>query len=128
MSGIRYNPFTGKLDLIGAGAGSVSPWVRSGSSVAGSGTSVVDSVDNSLFKALKYFITVFNDAELAYESFELSVLNNNGSYRETRSNRILDNRADVGFSSNNNAGTFELAVTNNETFNVQVELARLNLS
>lgn len=123
-----YNPFTGNLDDIGAGgSGAPSPWLRFGSSVTQSSTGVVDSVANTSFQALKYIISVFNEANTSYQSFEYNVLNNNGSYKETRSHR-LNAGINIRVNTNNNAGTFELQIQNNETFDVQVEIGRLVLA
>lgn len=123
---LRYNPFTGNLDLIGSGQAPV--WDKVSSSAIGSSTSVVDSIPNTDFRSLKYIVTVFNDANTAYKSFELNVLNDSGSYLETRSHRLRAGDLNMAIGTVNNAGTFELQITNNESFDVQVEIGRLVLA
>lgn len=122
-----YNPFTGNLDSIGPGGGATSPWQTIGFVAPGSSTSVVDSLANNSFQTIKYIIGFFNESLDSYKTVELSVLNNDGNYLESRSNR-LGAGLDARIVTNNNAGTFELQIQNNETFDVSVTLARLALA
>lgn len=119
----RYNAFTGTLDRVatqGAG-GNVE---KISDVVPATSSKVVDSVANSSFQSLNYTITAYNDINTQYRFFEMRVLNNSGNYLEDRSNRInagLDLRHNI----NNNSGTFELELINNEAFQANVEISRL---
>lgn len=120
---IKFNPFTGNLDLVG---GSDTTWSKLSNTIPSSSVSVVDSISNNDFESLKYIVTIFNKANSAYRSFEFSILNNNGSYKDVLSHKIKSG-ASVSVDTNNNAGTLELKITNNESFDLQVELAKLIL-
>jgi len=124
----RFNPFTGQLDKVVTGGAGSSVWDTISSSVTASSTGVVDSVANGMFQSLKYIITVFNDANTAYRTFELNVLNNNGSYKDTVSHRLQAGGLSLNVNTVNNAGTLELQITNNELYDVQVEIGRLVLA
>lgn len=123
---LRYNPFTGTLDLVGGTSANI--WEKVSSTVPALNTVAVDTLANTEFKSLKYIITTYNETNSAYRSIELSVLNNNGSYRETRSHRLQVGGLSVAIDTFNNAGTFELRITNNESYDVQVEIGRLVLN
>jgi len=125
----NYNPFTGQLDKVGTGGpGSVSPWVTVSDTVVATSTGAVDSIANASFYALKYIITIYNDANTAYRTFEYNVLNNNGSYKDTLNHNLKAGGLSVDVDSVNNAGTFELQITNNESYDVNIELAKLVLA
>jgi hypothetical protein len=117
-----YNPFTGKLDKKNK-----SLWEKLSSTVDAASTGVVDAVENGSFESLKYIVTVFNQANTAYRSFEFNVLNNNGAYKETVSHRLNGGNLSVRIDSVNNSGSCELQITNNESYEVNVELAKLVL-
>ena len=123
----QYNPLTGRLDIVGAGGSSTTIWERVSDTVSSSSTETVDSVANASFQSLKYIVTAFNDANTTYGSFEFNVLNNNGSYLDTVSHRLRSG-LNIAVNSVNNAGTFELQITNNESFDLNIELAKLVLS
>lgn len=119
----QFNPFTGNLDRVGK-----SIWEKLSNTVSATSTGVIDTVDNGSFQSLKYIVTVYNQANTAYRSFEFSVLNNNGSYKETLSNRLQSGGLNIDVDSVNNGGTYEFQITNNESYEVSVELAKLVLS
>ena len=122
--GFRYNPFTGKLDRIS----SEGLWDSLSDSVNASSTKAIDTIANTSFKSLKYIIAIFNEANNAYNTFELTVLNENGSYRESLSNKIKTSGFNLRVNTVNNAGNFELQIENNESFPATIELAKLVLS
>lgn len=122
-----YNPFTGNLDFV-CQSGADSAWDRVSSTVNSTSSLVVDSVSNALFQSIKFHVAIFNQANTSYRSFELNVLNNNGNYKETKSNKITGNGPNISISVVNNAGTLELQVTNNESYNLNVEIGRLILN
>lgn len=124
----KFNPITGTLDLVNATGGTTTQvWSRISSTVNALNASTVDSIANTSFKSLKYIVTIFNDANTSYRSFEYSVLNDNGSYKETKTHKLSASGPNVQISTFNNAGNFELIINNNEAFNVQVEIGRLVL-
>jgi len=118
----RFNPFTGKLDRVDR-----SPWVNVSDSIAATSSKTVDTFASSAFESLKYMITVFNTDNTDYKTLELSVLNNNGNYKESVSGRLRGGPLSIDVDTNNNAGTFELVITNNNTYEVEVRLSRLLL-
>jgi len=117
-----FNPFTGQLDKVGS-----SPWIEVSDSIPASSSKTVDSILNSSFESIKYLFTAFNSTNSAYESLEINVLNNGGSYKETISGKLKAGGLNIDIDTNNNSGTFELIITNNESFEVQARLARLLL-
>ena len=121
---MRFNPFTGTMDFIGDK--SPDAWSCVDDTIAASTTEVVDSVANTAFEALKYIVTVYNSANSAYESFEFNILNNGGSYKDTLTNKLRSG-LNVGVNSVNNSGTFELQITNSESFSLDIKLAKLIL-
>ena len=121
---LKFNPFTGNLDFIGDK--SQDNWSCITDTIAASSTGVVDSVANTSFEALKYIVSVYNSANSAYKTFEFNVLNNGGSYKDTLTNK-LKSGLDVSVNTVNNSGTFELQITNSESFILNVKLAKLIL-
>ena len=121
---IRFNPFTGTLDYTGGGGA----WEKASSTVTASSTGVIDTVANTAFESLKYIISIFNSANTSYRSLEISILNANGGYKETRNARLQDNGPNVAINTINNAGNLELQVVNNESYDIQVTIGKITLS
>ena len=122
--GWQYNPFTGELDKVGSTSAS-SPWDLINATALALSTTTVDSFNDNLFRAIKYHVVAYNNIESKFRTFEINILNENGTYKESISGRI----GSVNFSVEtfNNAGTFELQINNPNSYDIFFKLGRLIL-
>lgn len=116
-----YNPHTGLVEIVRR------EWDLFIETVPAGQTLAVDSVPNDCFKAIRYQIAAENVANNAYLFRQMSALNNSGNYRDSVSDR-LGSGVNLNIDFFNNAGTFELRLTNNELFDLEVSIGRLILA
>jgi hypothetical protein len=123
--GWQYNPFTGELDRVGLSAAGSSPWNLINATALASSTTTIDTVSNANFESIKYHVVSYNSVESRFKTFEINILNNNGSYRESISHKIGSFSFDVN--TVNNAGSLELQIVNPNAFEITFKLGRLIL-
>lgn len=112
-------------DVISTILGS-SLWKTVNSQVVGGNTTDVDGLPLATFRAVKYIINIFNDAESASKTMELLINNENGSLSDSifgKIGSIIDVEVDVVVSGSD----MRIRVTNNETYNLGVTIARVTL-
>lgn len=102
-------------------------WVKFSKVLNSGQANIVDSVSNDSFKSLKYICTIHNEIENKYQTFDLNILNIGGDYCHGISNKIISGSLNIKLEPFNNSGTLEIRVTNNESYSLQMELAKLTL-
>lgn len=117
----------GIINATSAPSAIASPWKVVSTNVSGLSTDNMDSVSNGDFQLLTYHVVVHSGINDFYTSFDLRVLNNGGSYKETITNKIRSGANNFQVNAINNAGTLEVQVINNNAFDVQIDFARLVL-
>lgn len=126
MSRTFIDVATGKLLLtVPSGGG----WQTSITTVgSGAGAVVVDSKPNAGFQSIDYLVTVYNVSNSAYKAFNVKILNANGAYNRSVSNRLNNSGPNISTAYVNNAGTFEFQITNNEAYDIEVSIASFVLT
>jgi len=103
------------------------PWgSRKGATIDPTSQKVVESIDLSKFKALKYFIIFFNTDNDITKEMEFTVSKNGSSVFSTVTNRIGIGM-DLAIDAQVNGSSFEMNVTNNENYNLRMSYTRLTL-
>jgi hypothetical protein len=124
--GWQYNPFTGELDRVGLSASGSNPWVLIEATAFANATTTIDTINNNDFESTLYHAVAYNKAESVFRSFDISVLNNNGSYQE--SVKGLLGFFNLSIITINNTGSFELQVNNPNAYDITLTLGRLILT
>jgi hypothetical protein len=117
----QFNPFTGNFDLVGQGV-----WSKFADAINGSSSKTIDTISISDFVSVVYKVTLYNTVEGKAKSLEITVNNSNGTLKDFISGKL---GANINFSIDAvvNSGNLELNITNNETYNLDVSIARLTL-
>lgn len=115
-----FNPLTGELDAVNP------TWSVIPNNAGASSTTILDQINISNFIVAKYIVAIRDDTNNNTVSFELTVNNNNGTLKDSISSR-LGSGINYAISADNNAGTMEINLINNETNIVTVNMARLTL-
>jgi hypothetical protein len=124
-----FNPFTINLDRVNPSSGGPSSiWDSITANISASSTGVIDTVGNGSFKSLKYIVSVFNGANNSFKTLEIDILNEGSTYKETVFGRLRSGSSDIEVTTVNNAGSMELRLTNNESFDLTVSAGRLVLN
>jgi hypothetical protein len=122
--GWRFNPFTGELDKVGAGGGSVTTPLQDFSATVPAGATVtIFSDDYTLFSGSKIYFTSRNVLNTKYKTYDVTVTRNNSDLSDMVS-RV--GKFDLTVLIQLNAGNIELVVTNNESFEATIQGYRLN--
>ena len=100
------------------------PWRKFRVTVGGSSTVNVDTIPLSTMKSVKYFISISNEANNRYKSFELNARNHNSDVRDTISNKQRTGVTNVDVEMKIDGSNAVLEFINNETFDLDVELIR----
>lgn len=111
----------GIINPVGTGA-----WLRRSSSVNGSGSAVVHTVGEDGFRVIRYVFAMYNTTEDKTKSLEFMVHKEGGTIKTTVHNRI-GKQISLGINAAINSGNLEVTITNNETFELDVEFAYLIL-
>lgn len=119
-----YNPFTLKLDKVTSSSSS-SLWDSISSTATASSTTVVDSIIDGNFKTAKYIASIFNVANNSFKTLEIDILNEGGAYKETVFSRLRSGNSDIEISTVQNAGSMDLTIVNNESFDLTFSAGRL---
>jgi hypothetical protein len=122
----KFNPLTGELDLFQRRSNdpATSIWTRFTVTASASSSSIIDQVALSGFSSLKYIVSIEDNGRVKTQ--ELLVCNDNGDIKDAVFGRL---GASINFAITSiaNAGNFELQFTNNETNNLNINIARLVL-
>lgn len=126
--GYVWNPITGELDRVGqsGGPGGSSPWSTISDTVAASSTRVVDTISLSNFNSSIYEITIYNTTQSVARTFKLVVNNANGALKDQLTNKV-GSSINYDIDAISSGGNFELTITNNESYNLSVSIAKLAL-
>lgn len=127
MSRFKFNPFTGNFDITETGVAGSSIWTKVTGTVSGSSSSVIDTVDLTSFTSIKYIISARNKPNSAAKYLELSVNYNQSSLSDSVSGKI-NNGLSMNVDANLVGGNLELDITNNETFDIDLDIAKLVLT
>lgn len=119
----KFNPFTGNFD-IDTSSGSV--WEKNTGTANASSTLIFDTIALTNFNHLEYIIN-YEDPSNNRKSVSLTVVNNNGTIKETVSRRLGAN-LDIDVETDVSGGNFELKFINNEAFDIDVSTAKLLLA
>ena len=92
--------------------------------VSGSSALVVDTVPTTDFRALKYFVSFHNITQDVAKYLEMNVVNENSSVSDSLSGK-LGSSIDVDTGAAISGSNLELTITNNETYDVTVSLAKI---
>ena len=84
-------------------------------------TKVVHQIPIAQFRSVNYILTFFNVSEIKTRSLQLTVIKESDIKWQTFGK--LGKSLDIDISPSENAGNLDLSITNNEIFNIQVELA-----
>ena len=101
-------------------------WGKVEDLVNASSTKAVDSVTFTEFTRAEYVISVYNDTEVKYRSFKMSVAKKGSGVVDSIKGRHGDN---ISFNINANivGPNVELTIQNNETYNLSVSIRKLTL-
>lgn len=121
----KFNPFTGTFDIVNNAASS-SVWETLSGTANASSTLVFDTIDLTSFNHLEYIIN-YEDPSNNRKSVSITVVNNNGTIKDTVSRRLGAN-LNIDVVTNINGGDFELQFINNEAFAIDVSTAKLLLA
>lgn len=103
-----------------------SVWQRRTTTVPASSTVVVDQVVS--YQSVSYIMTFSNSAESAYKSFSYDLVNSGGTLLDKVYNKTNGGNASLVIDAVDNAGITEIRITNNETHELGLDLARLVLN
>ncbi len=119
------NPFEGSFDAVTRPSQNL--WVRVTDSVTATNNKVIDTVSLTSFTSIKYIISARNKTNNVAKYLELSVNYNQSSLKDTVSAKI-NGGLSMNVDANSNAGNLELDITNNESFDIDLEVAKLVLA
>lgn len=100
-------------------------WKGKQTTVIASATKVVDTIALNSILSLEYVFTIYNDSEQVVRSFNYKVLNLNGSISDVLFAK-LGSAINIEVSSASNGGNLEITIKNNELYNLEVKLTRLD--
>lgn len=103
-------------------------WQRRRQDAPASSTTVIDQIVNDSFVSATYKLVFSNQAQGSFKKLDLEVVNNNGTYTTVVSGKVLVGSASLSINVTDNSGIMEISVTNAESFNLTVDLARLILN
>lgn len=101
-------------------------WGKVEDLVNASSTKVVDSITFTEFTRAEYVVSVYNDSEVKFRSFKMSVAKKGASVVDSIKGRHGDS---ISFTINANlvGPNVELTIQNNELFNLSVSIRKLAL-
>lgn len=102
-------------------------WSKRDGFIPQGSTQVVDQIANT-FKQASYILTVHNEAQNAFKRMNIDILRIGSTYQEIVYGKLNGGNASIDVDTNNNSGIMELRVTNNETHDLNLSLARVSLS
>lgn len=110
------------MAIITRSAGS--PWKKSAATIQASSSLVVTDLPGNT-RSVDLLVTAYNTTEDKVKSFHYRLAQENGSLKSTVSGRIGSLK--LAITEAFNAGDIEVTLTNNETFDIEVETASLIL-
>ena len=99
-------------------------WTKFTDVVTLSSSKVIDSIVLANFNAVKYIITLYNTAQGESRYFEMVVVNQGGTLKDSVVAK-LGSSLNYSINTTVNAGSMELTLFNNEAFNLDVSIGRL---
>lgn len=102
-------------------------WKRLKSTAIGSSTTAVDTIALAKFSTAKYVLSLYNTTEVNFRTVEMNVLNDGTVVRDTLLNKLFNKPMNIKINAELNGSNMELNIENNETFNIEVVVARLSL-
>lgn len=121
LSGGTTNIFNNITEIEG-----VAVWEKTTNFVNGSSSKTIDTVALADFKAIKYVITFYNVANSATRSFEMNIVNENGTLKDSIKSKL---GSSISYSINAviSGSDMTLQVSNNESYRIDATLAKLVL-
>ena len=102
-------------------------WVKKRPAVLpGTSSSVVETIPMTGFKSLDYIVTIWNSTEDKTKSLHLKITQDASGLKSMIRDKLGTN-IDFDLSEAIVSGNMELTLTNNETFSLNIEMARLKL-
>lgn len=101
-----------------------SPFRKKKITVGASSTVAIDTLPLSLITGVKYFVAIKNVANAKYRSFEMNVMNANGTLKDIVSSKVISGSLNINVSAAISGTDMELQITNNEVFDLAVEFIR----
>lgn len=116
MMDFDFNPLTGKMDLVNKAIESCSYTVPANS------TENIDTIDNSDYLGLRYFISATGDSK--FKNLDMTVYKRGGNINDMVSGRTP---SDLQFSINakDDSGDTVLEVVNNNAFEILFEFTKI---
>lgn len=115
----------GKLDPSVLPAGTVSPWEKYSVTLNNGVVTVADSILNTAFMSVKYIINIQDETNNAFKYFEMAITNINGTYDRRIYAKNSSGSVNITVDTINNLGTMELRVGNSESYDLQMDFARI---
>lgn len=100
-------------------------WKKFKKTAVQSATTAVDTIALAKFSTAKYILNLYNIDEVNFRTVEITVLNDGTILRDTLINKMFNKGMNVDINSDLIGSNMELRIINNETFNIEVELARV---
>jgi len=102
-------------------------WTKNNTVVYNATTKVVDLIPTSGFNSVKYHFTLYNKIEQKTLTFELTVIQENGTISDVLVNKFGSPLLIEVEAEKNVSNELEIKITNNNIFNLDVSYARLIL-
>ena len=120
---LRFNPLTGNLDFDTKSSGL---WSTVIDTVINNSSKVADTISLTGLNSVTYKITIYNTSESVSRTFDMTVNNANGSLRDSISKKVGSN-INYSIDASVNSGNMELTIINNESFSLEISMAKLVL-
>lgn len=115
------------INIINNIIGGAAVWEKESRTLPASSTTIVNSFALTSFRGLDYVLNFKDTTSAKQKQLKLSVIKDDGTVKDTVYAR-LGSAISLEINSQINGSNYELAIVNNELFDVQVSLARLTLT
>jgi hypothetical protein len=122
--GWRFNPFTANFDFVDTTTAQANVWERFSGTVTASTSSNVDTIALTNFNSVKYIISLYNSTNNEVKQLEIGVANHTTSVKDTLYGKVKGS-LDIDINSNLVGSNFELEFINNETFDIDYTIAKV---
>jgi len=101
------------------------PWRKLTKPLPATTTTVVDTEPETNFKGMKYIVTLSSETNSLYRKLDIDMVKSSTDVTHSISNKVFSGSMDIEISATINAGNLELTIVNNESFSLDLTLAKL---